>query len=222
MKNKKPVPKKPKRHDNDDESIIREIEEAVKKEQYAKFAKKHAGLVAVVIFILAAVLIGGKAWKDKQHENAKAAGEKIYLALNNEDFDPALLASTASDDVNQISELTKARLLAENDKNDEAEKLYSKIAANENYDAAIRELATLNRISLQINSGVNNKQIKSDLELIANNGKVFKYTAQEMLAAYELQFGKPENAKKIFEKLIADKNTPSGIMLRAKQINSNI
>jgi hypothetical protein len=204
--------------------LIDEIKDDIQQEQYAKLWHQYSnyiiGLIIAVV-LSTAVFVW---WKNYSQAKSEEQGSNIYkafIAEKDANSEASLqLYSSIIDNGDKshasISELRKAGLLLSVGKIDEALGLYKDLADNKKYPDELRELAGLLYIYNSINNG--SADYLPRLKAMADGDGVFRYSAKELLAFTEFSAGSLDEAKKIFQELNSDINTPAKIKDRSGEM----
>jgi hypothetical protein len=209
--------------------ILDEIKEDLQNEKYAKLWDEYSTYVLATIVVIVLCTAGYAGWNAYAANKYTQSGSQLYSAYmqekenNSEESLAAFSAVEKNGSSGQagIAALRKADTLVSGGKVDEAIKIYKEVAATSSYPQEIRDLADLLYVQDSLSSD-NNPELLNKLQGLANANGVFKYSAKEILAFYNLNSGKAEDAKKLFEELSADNSSPIGIKERADEMLSSL
>ncbi len=208
------------------DQLMREIDEDLKREQWRKLWKAYGryavgGLVLVLVVILA--FVGWREYREGslaqdgyiywQADRAAAFGDHVAAA---EGF--AQLVENGSAGYPALGGLRQAASLATAGDRESALELYDRIAAEAGADSAIGQLARLYAAMLLLDSG-DTRSLAERLEPLAADGAPWRYSARELQGLLALRDGKTEEARSIFDALIADPETPTTLRNRATELN---
>lgn len=230
--------------------FLDEVKEDLRRDQRRQFAKKYgpAFVAAVAVALLGA---GGYSWYESNKiAKQEKSGDKFFAAIGKEEemLKPAAVLpkpgeatppipaekrlsvadefeKVVGDGVKgyeQLAELRRAALLAEAGKQDEAIKLYDSISGDSSQDTAIRDLASLQAVTLLIDSP--NKDAKVDEEIerrlsdLSGEMRPWRYSAREMQAFRTLKDGDDKKALALFESLLQDAKLPDGMRERSTRV----
>jgi hypothetical protein len=206
------------------DKIITELEEDLKNERINQFFQKN-GKLLVALSLLVVISIGGyELWKYNDTNNRIKEGNKLYSFIV--DFgptkDPATLTEVQKNHTyKDVATLVEANLYQAKGEEENTLKTYERLAKNPNSNNALRQLAQLNVISMRLNKNSADSSVEADLQKLAADNGIFRYTAQEMLATYYQKSGKFDKSKEIFKKLSEDENAPRTLAGRAKSMLSS-
>ena len=96
---------------------------------------------------------------------------------------------------------------------------YEKIADDRSVDPAWRDLAGLRAGSLYIDAGSFN-EARSRLEPLASEGRPYRYTARELLALGAWRAGDTAGAKRWFDLIVTDIQTPPATRSRIEMLSA--
>jgi hypothetical protein len=209
------------------DSLLRQIEEEVRREQLAKLWDKY-GVLA--IGIIAAILLVFGGWRLYQNEAIKAAKRAgaQFAEASGILGDPKLPKQRKADALQALETMAKsgpsgyavladfklaARARSEG-KADEAIKRYEAIAANSSADDLLRGFAKLQIASLKLDNG-SFTDVKNQLNDLVTADNPWRHSAREILGLAALKSGELAEARKTFQALLTDPETPRAITERA-------
>jgi hypothetical protein len=204
--------------------IFQEVDEEVRREQLKKLWDRYQNyIVAGIILILAAV--GG--WRGYEWWEAKQAAEtgtafEAALNLSEEgkhaDAEAAFAKIAAEGTANYrgLAQLRQAAELAQRDPK-AAIVVYGKMADDRSVDPALKDLAGVRAGSLLIDEAAFN-EARSRLEPLATEGRPYRHTARELLALAAWRSGDAAAAKRWFDLVVTDIQTPPGTRTRVEML----
>lgn len=208
-----------------DDVLLREIDDAVREDQYADFARRYG---KPIIGAVVAGLIGfaGYLWWDGHNEGQlEADSEQLVSALDqieagNLDTGAATLdtlIAEGNDGAAAMARLLRAGIALEKDQPAEAAKLYAQVAAADDIPPALRDLATVREIAATYDSRKPDEVI-ARLKPLAVPGNPYFGSAGEMVAMAYLQQGKRREAGTLFSEIAKDDTVPDGLRSRSRQM----
>lgn len=207
-------------HDKDAAShlLIQEIQEDLKREQYARLWKAYGNWAIAAAVAVVLVVAGYQGWRVWRSDLRQDEAER-YAAADTRAPEQAVaamteLAGTAQTDYRLLAELRRAALLAETGKVDEATAAYEALAASD-ADRMYRDLATLRAIILQFDKG---DPAALDARLQGLAGGPWRHTAVEMQALIAQRQGDTTKAVALFKQLADDGTAPQGLRARATEM----
>jgi hypothetical protein len=230
------TPKNPNPDDSDapalspeDEVAMREIDEAVRKDDLAGFLQKYGVAIGsvLIIFLLS---FGGYLFYNLQVEAAlEADSEEIVSILDYaqaEDFRSVKERTAALLDDETPGVRTSARLLhaaaaLETDEPDRAIELYAQIAADQDAPQALRDLARLREVATGFDS-LEPADAIARLADLAEPENPFFASAAELTAMAHLEAGNREEAGTLFAAIAKDESLPQTLRDRALQMTGQL
>ncbi|MDJ0642664.1 MAG: tetratricopeptide repeat protein [Erythrobacter sp.] len=220
-KDKQPAPET----SAEDEVLMREIDEAVRKDDLEQFAQKYGvmigGLLAVVL-----VAFGGYLFWDNQVEaGLEEQSEALVSALDStqaEDFDGATQKVSALVESDNPGARTSARLLKagaalEAEKFDEAVALFKQVADDPEAPPALRDLARIREVATNFDDR-DPAEVIERLKDLAVPGNAFFGSAGELTAIAHLEAGNRDQAGILFGEIAKDEGVPETLRSRARQM----
>lgn len=208
-----------------DDVLKREIDDAVRQDQYSEFAKRYGKpLIGVLVVGLAA--FGGYLWWDARQEaelerNSEALiGAMDQIEAGNLDTGAAALEPLIADagtDVAVFASMLKAGIALEQDRPEEAAQIFAGLAASDDTPPALRDLATIREIAATYDSR-EPQEIIDRLRPLAVPGNAFFGSAGELVAMAYLEQGKRAEAGTLFAEIAKAEDVPEGLRSRARQM----
>jgi hypothetical protein len=203
-----------------DESLIREVDEEVRQDEYQKLWKKHGNKIIGVAIAVVLAVAGYEGWKYYQKSQAEQASIVYFDAVqkaNDGKHDDALAAIAAVKHAgfSQIATLREAAVLADKGETEKAIATYDAFIANAANDAVLVDLARIRQGYLMVDT-------KSPDELLTKLGKfdkegnAWRHAAREIfgLAAYRVKdFAM---ADRYMNAIFADPDAPQSLKQRAQ------
>jgi hypothetical protein len=204
--------------------IFDEVAEDLRAERARAMLRRYGGLL-VALAVLVVIGAGGwELWRAHQaSEDAKQA--TIFLAAQKRaagalpgraDALPALesLAQTGGAGYRTLARLRAAGIKADAGDLAGATSLWNDVSADNAADALLRDLASLQWASHQIDTGAPG-EITLRLAPLMAPGNPFRPLAEEVTALLALRQGQTDTARDIFKRLATDNGAPDGLRGRA-------
>lgn len=205
--------------------LLREVDEAVRQEQYAEAAKRYGRpiLAAVVIGLLA--FAGYLFWDSRQNAAREKDSEALVGALdqvergNLASGDAALdgLIADGNPGAQAAARLLKAGIALEQARPADAARLYDTVAADGEAPQALRDLATIRAVAARYDT-LKPADIVARLKPLAVPGNPWFGPAGELVAMAYLDQGRQAEAGTLFAAIAKDKNTPDSLKSRTRQM----
>ncbi|MEM6826564.1 MAG: tetratricopeptide repeat protein [Pseudomonadota bacterium] len=213
----------------EDEVALREIDEAVRQDDAAEFAKTYGVAILSVLTIVLVGLGGYLFWNSQVEAGLEAQSEEIISVIDHaqsEDFTSVETLTTPLLDAETAGVRTSARLLQaataiETDDPARAVELYAQVASDEAAPQALRDMARLREVATNYDER-DPDDIISKLSDLAQPGNPFFGSAAEMTAMAHLEAGNFEEAGALFATIAKDENAPESLRDRALQMTGQL
>jgi len=204
--------------------IFQEVDEEVRREQLKKLWDRYSNYV-----IAAAILVvaGVGAWRGYSWWEAKKAAESgaafevaATLAEAGKHADAeAAFGKVAADGTTGYRQLARMREAAELAQVDPKAGLaaYDKIAADRSVGPILQDLAALRAGGMLLDAG-SFDEARQKLEPLTAEGRTFRHTAREFLMLTAWRAGNAAEAKRWFDVIMGDAQTPAGTRSRVEML----
>ena len=200
--------------------IFREVDEEVRRERLQQLWERHGNLM-VALALLIVLAVGG--WRGYDWwENRKAAesGAAFEAAValgesGKQDEAQAAFGKLAKEGSSGYRTLARFREAAELAKTDPAAaaKAYDSLAAESALGRSLQDLATI-RAGLILVDTATPAELATRLEPLTATDRPFRHTARELLALGAWRAGDAAAAKRWFDLIATDVETPAGTRQR--------
>ncbi len=206
-----------------DSQIFREVDEAVRHEQYKKLWDKY-GIIAIGAAVLIVGSVAGyKGWNAWQASRSAAAGGEYMAAVAlAQDKKPVearkALEKIVSDAPGGYQVLAQLRLAAEMAKAGDkagAVRGYDFVAADTGVDEILRGFARVQAAMLRIDDA-KEAEIKKRLDGMSAASNPWRHSAREYLGLAAWKAGNHAAAEQHYQQSLSDPTTPAGIRQRAE------
>jgi hypothetical protein len=200
--------------------IFREVDEEVRREKLQQLWERHSNLI--IAFALLIVLgVGGWRgydWWESQKAAESGAAFEAAIALAEADKHPeaqAAFAKIAGEGSSGYRMLARFREAAELAKTDPAAavKAYDALAADSSLGRALQDLAAV-RAGLILVDSAPLAELSTRLEPLTAADRPFRHIARELLALGAWRLGDTAAAKRWFDLIATDAETPAGTRQR--------
>lgn len=205
--------------------LLREVDDAVRQDQYADAAKRYGRPALIAVALVLAAFGGYLFWQSQRGAGREADSEKLVAALDSVEQgdlvggDKALAPVIADGHAGAAAaaQLLKAGIAMEQAKPAEAAALFDKVAADGDAPQALRDIATIRAVTARYDT-LKPADVVTRLKPLAVPGNAFFGPAGELVAMAYLDQGKQAEAGALFAAVARDKNTPDSLKTRARQM----
>jgi hypothetical protein len=200
--------------------IFREVDEEVRRERLQQLWDRHGNLI-VALALLIVIAVGGWRgydwWENRKaaesgaaFEAAVALGESGKQAEAQEAF--SKLAKEGSSGYRTLARFREAAELAKTDPA-AAVKIYDSLTAESGIGRSLQDLAAI-RAGLILVDSATPAELATRLEPLTATDRPFRHTARELLALGAWRAGDAAAAKRWFDLIATDVETPAGTRQR--------
>ena len=205
--------------------IFREVDEDLRREQLKRLWDRYGSYVIGLAILIVVATAGYRFWQYWQDSQAQASGERFVAALKLGDEGKhqeaiAALTDLTRDGSGGYPVLAGFRVAAEKAAADDtkgAVNEYDAIAARGSAPALIRDLARL-RAALLLAESASSAELTTRIGDLAQIGNGWRHTAREILGLAAFRENDLATARKYFDEIVADKETPGDLRQRAQLI----
>lgn len=213
--------------DNHD-TLIRQVEEELRREQLEKLWKQYA---PYALAVAVAIVVGVGGWKFVEARRiaaAEEAGERYERALALADQGKASEAAAAFAEIAKsgaggyaaLAQLHTAGAALKAGNTAEALAAYEALAKNSG-DKLIADYAALQAAALRVGDA-DFTEIENRLTRLTDESGPWRASARELLGTAAYKAGKLDVARKAFEQVLADRGTPPGVSERVQVVLGRI
>jgi len=206
----------------DRDSFLREVDEAVRQDQYKKLWDRY-GVVALGAAALIVLGVAGyKGWSYWQEKRAQDAGAKFTQALLMEDGADAakareMLTALAESGPEGYRVLARFQLAAAEAKAGDIDKAvadYDALAIDPGVDPILQGHATLQAAALLLDKA-DYAEMERRLKGLVDSNSAWRFSARELLGLSAYRLNNMREAERQFSALIGDQGTPPNLRERA-------
>jgi hypothetical protein len=203
-----------------DESLIREVDEEVRQDEYKKFWDRHGSKLIALAVLLVVAVAGYEGWTYYQRNQAEAASI-VYLdavkKATDGNYDDALsaFAVVKHPGFQELGRLQQAAITAAKGDVDKAVTDYDAIIADKNVEPVLVDLARIRQGYLLVDKATPD-QLLTKLGMFDKDGNAWRHAAREIfgLAAYRVKDF--TMADRYMNAIFADPEAPQAIKQRAQ------
>ena len=214
------------------DSLLREIDEDIRRQRYAKLWKRYGSYVIAALVLMLAGVAGYMMWQERTAAQLGQAGEQFTaaVALANKDQEAAraklsALANNGPSGYAMLAAFQQAALLANGDGDRRAARASYQELQQSVSDPIYRDLAALLEAMVVLQQDalpIDADSVRSKLRPLAADGNPWRFSARELMALLAWKSGQTAEAKDQLTGLVADSQTPPAIRDRAQQILTQI
>lgn len=196
--------------DNND-SLFREVDEELRREQFAKLWQRYGTYIIALGALIILVVAGAKFMEGRRIAAANAAGAEYEAAATllaegkTEDAAKAFAAIVGSGPKGYaaLAALSEAGAYLKLDKRQEALAVFEKLVATAGADPLVADFARIQAASLRLGEA-DFTEMENRLKPLTADSSSWRFTARELLATAALKAGKLDEARNVFASLLAD------------------
>jgi hypothetical protein len=200
--------------------IFNEVDEEVRRERLKQLWERHSNLIVAAALLLVLAVAGWRGydwWETKKSAEAGAAFEAaVLLAESGKQAEAqAAFAKLAKEGSSGYRILAAFREAAELAKSDPAAavKAYDALAANSSLGRPLQDLAAIRAGLILVDTALL-PELSTRLEPLTAASGTFRHTARELLALGAWRTGDQAAAKRWFDVIATDAETPAGTRQR--------
>ena len=209
-----------------DDVLLREVDDAVRQDQYTDFGKRYGIPLLIALGLALAALAAYIFWDSRQEAAMEADSEALVRALDQVEAGNLDSGSSALADLAQNGEggaraaalMLQAGIAAEQGNASQAADLFAQAAANDDAPPAMRDLANVREVALRYDS-MQPGEVVSRLKSLAVPGNPYFGSAGEMVAMAYLDQGKRAEAGTLFAEIAKADDVPETLRSRARQMS---
>ena len=210
-----------------DDSLFREVDEAVRQEQLKALWDKYGLWMVVGAVLIVAVVGGHKFWTYWQGEQSAAAGGRFIGGIteieDGKTGDAINVFKSLSEEgpsgYKDLSQLQLAALYSSEGKTAEAIKIYDQIAESSAAGSVIQHFAQIQAASLALDDS-SFEDMRKRLDDLAVTGNPWRHSARELLGLSAYRNGESDAARRYFDVMMSDQQTPANMRRRAEMMLS--
>lgn len=205
------------------DSLAREVDEELRREQLLKLWEQYGIYVVAAVALVIASIGGYKYYEYRRTVAAQAAGMRMAVVSRDVAQNKTAEARQALDEIaatgpSSYAVLARLRLAAVDrsaGKATEAAAAYEAIAATSGIDPLLRDYARLQAAMLRLD-GASWTDMQNRLNDLAADGNAWRFSARELLGLAARKAGMTEEARKYFQGLLGDRDTPPALGERVR------
>lgn len=214
---------------DDRDSLLREVDEELRREQMQKIWQRYNGLILGVAALIVVAVGGYKFMQSQRIAAAEAAGAEFAAAVKlsgDNKADDAIkafekIAATGSSGYAGLARLQVAGAHLKAGKTAEALAAFEALGKDESADELLKSFAKIQAAALRMGEA-DFTEIQNRLKPLAGDSAAFKITAREFLGLSAFKAGKLDEARTYLEPLLIDPDASRAIQDRVKIVMAQI
>lgn len=214
---------------NNEDTLIREVEEELRRERMEQLWKQYGSYFLVMALAIIIGVGGFKFYQTRQLAAANTAGAAYEAAANliqdgkQDDARKALdeLIKTGPSGYAALARLKLAGLELGAGEKAKALAQYEALAGAAGADGLLRSFARLQAAALKIGDA-DFTEVENRLNDLVGESSPWRANARELIALAALKAGKTDTARKALENVMADRTAPADVRERAQIMMSEI
>jgi hypothetical protein len=210
-----------------DNSFFREVDDAVRQDQYKKLWDKYGVLILVAAACLIVGVASYKGWTYWQGRQGQKAGAEFSQALTLESppasdtkkaeamFDA--LAKSGPEGYQVLARFQIAAAAARDGKTDKAVADYDALATDSKVDSILQGLAAIQAATLRLDTA-DYSEMERRLKGFTGSDNPWRFSARELLGLSAYQHNDMRVAEEQFTELLGDQGTPPNLRDRANMM----
>jgi hypothetical protein len=206
------------------EVLLREVDEAMRKDQLGSAAKRYGWLIGGGLFLAMCAFGGYLLWQDSREGTLETASDTLITTLDKleagqiEQAEDDLAKLAQADTATAVSaKMAQAAIALGEDRQKDAVALFDEIAADADAPRPYRDLATLRSVATRYEE-MEPQQVIDRLKPLATPGNPWFGSAGELVAMAYLKQGKQDLAGALFAAIAKDENVPESLRGRTRQM----
>ena len=209
----------------EEETLLREVDDAVRKDDVANFGERYGRLLAVAAIVLLLGFGGYLYWQNRQEAARERQSETLIAALDQVQAGNlaaaangvAPLVANGAPGPNASARLLTAGVAAGQNRASEAVAALTALAGDTSAPQPLRDLARVRLVALQFD-GMDKGQVIAQLGPLARPESPWFGSAGELVAMAYLEQGKRAEAGRLFAAIAKSEDVADPLRSRARQM----
>lgn len=208
-----------------DEGIFREVDEELRRQQLKEYWNKYGLYIIAVAIAIVVSVAGYKGWQFWSARQAAEAGSNYSKAQTladegKSDAAAKLYSELAENGPKGYRVLSRLRLAASEaaaGQTDNAVKILDALVANSNSDDVFQGFARIQAAMMRLDEAGYDEMVKRLGAMTAANNS-WRHSARELLGLSAYKAGRTEDAEKLYNEVIADREAPRNLRRRVEMM----
>ena len=205
--------------------LMREVDEAVRRDQLEGAAKRYGLMIAAAVLVLLLAFGGWLFWRERQESRLETRSEQLVTAFDEldggafpqADKELAPLATVDGDAASVAANLARAGIALRDNRRAEAVQIFQAIADNGDAPEPYRQLASLRLAAAQFEN-LQPQAVIDRLKPMAVPGNPWFGSAGELVAMAYLKQGREDLAGPLLAQIAKDDSVPETLRSRTRQL----
>ena len=205
--------------------LLREVDEAVRQDEAAEFAKRYGKSIVALVVLALAAFAAWLWWKDHREEQLEKGSEQFIQALDQLEAGRTKLAEVGLDKIATDgtpaaaagAKLIQAGQAVAKGDNARATTMLFALADDKDAPQAYRDLASIRGVAASFDT-MKPDDVIARLKPLAKPGNPWFGSAGELVAMAYLKQGKNDLAGPLFAAIAKDEDAPKSMRSRARQM----
>ena len=211
------------------EAFFREVDDEVRREQFATAARRYGVILAVVVIVALIALGGTLWWRGHQAAVAGERGDQLIAAMasistgSEADANKGLqaLAGTGDKAYAPLARMLQADVLVKDGKLPQASAAFAAVAGDAGVPQQLRDVALLRATALDFDKTAPQTVI-ARLKPLAVPGNPWFGSAGEMTGIAYMKLNQPKQAAAVFVAMTKDPTVPQSLRSRVAQLAADL
>ena len=206
------------------EVLLREVDEAMRKEQLGSAVSRYGWLIGGAAVLAIAGFGGYLFWQDRRESQLEQASDTLVTTLDKleagqiEQAERDLAALSEGSNATAVSaKMARAGIALRDNRQDDAVKLFDEIAADGDAPQPYRDLALIRSVATRFEQ-TEPQAVIDRLKPLAVPGNPWFGSAGELVAMAYLKQGKQNLAGPLFAAIAKDEDVPETLRARTRQM----
>ncbi len=205
--------------------FMREVDEALRQDEMLGAVKRWGRPIGAAVAVALLGLAGYLWWEHSTKQAAGERGEQMTIALDrveqgrldlaDKQLEP--LAKDSHGGTAAVAQIMRANIALQQNRKDEALRLYNAVAANADAPKPLRDLATIRGVAANFDA-MAPQQVVDKLKPLAVPGNPWFGAAGELTGLAYLKMNRNDLAGPLFASVSRDKDTPETLRARTRQM----
>lgn len=205
--------------------LLREVDEAVRQDEAAEFAKRYGKAIVGGVLLVLVAFGGWLFWQDHRERQLEQGSEEFVRALDQleggnaaaADSELAAIAEDGAPAARAGALMLRAGIVAERGDSAEAAKMLFALADDGKAPQAYRDLAAIRAVTLDFDR-MQPQAVVDRLKPLATPGNPWFASAAELVAMAYLEQDRRDLAGPLFAEIARDESAPQTLRSRARQM----